>query len=124
MVAQIQEPKRWIVCYHTTFQQELSLPMQISVCEADQSNPAGQSALFLMLYEICSTCKLFQGLIQTLLCVCVCIFTRYFNHAIISSSFTPHAKNHTSHQNLRPTQFPNPTVLPRCFALPTRARKK
>ena len=57
-------------------------------------------------------------------CVCVCIFTRYFNHAIISHSFTPPAKKHTSHQNLRPTQFPNPTVIPRCFALPTRARKK
>ena len=57
-------------------------------------------------------------------CVCVRIQFGYFNHAIISHSFTPTAKNHTSHQNLRPTQFPNPTVLPRCFALPTRARKK
>ena len=41
--------------------------MQMSVCEADQSDLAGQSALSLMVYEICSTCKLFQGLIQTLL---------------------------------------------------------
>ena len=41
--------------------------MHVSVCEADQSNLAGHSALFLMVYEICSTCNLFQGLIQTLL---------------------------------------------------------
>ena len=59
-----------------------------------------------------------------LVCVCVSIFERYFNHAIIRHSFTPTAKNHTSHQNLRPTQFPNPTVIPRCFAVPTHARKK
>ena len=35
--------------------------MQMSVCEADQSNLAGHSARFLMVYEICSTCKLFRA---------------------------------------------------------------
>ena len=41
--------------------------MQMSVCEADQSNLAGHSARFLMVYEMCSTCKLFDGLIQSTL---------------------------------------------------------
>ena len=56
--------------------------------------------------------------------VCVCIFTRYFNRANASLLFTPHAKKHASQKNLHPTQFPHPTALSRCFALPTRARKK
>ena len=40
----------------------------------------------------------------------------------LHSRLTP--KKNTSHKNLPPTQFLNPTVILRCFALPTRARKK
>ena len=58
------------------------------------------------------------------MCVCVCIFTRYFNRTNASSLFTPHAKIHASHKNLHLTQFPYPTALSRCFALPTRTRKR
>ena len=49
---------------------------------------------------------------------------RYSNRANTSSLFMHHAKKHASHKNLHPTQFPYPTALPRCFALPTRTRKK
>ena len=40
------------------------------------------------------------------------------SHSRLPPKTTLHIKN------LRPTQFPNPTVIPRCFALPTHARKK
>ena len=62
------------------------------------------------------------------LCVCVCVcvhvFLGYVYHAMPYVLLMPHEKIYTSHLNLHPTQFPIPTVLPCCFALPTRTRQK
>ena len=62
-------------------------------------------------------------------CVCVCVSLRYANRTNTIHANTicvSHAsrKNHTSQLNLHPTQFPYPTALLRCSALPTRARQK
>ena len=49
--------------------------------------------------------------------------TGIFNRTNTSSLFTPHAIKHASNKNLHPTQFPYPTALPRCLALPTACEK-
>ena len=60
---------------------------------------------------------------KTHVCVCVSLQDTLITPSLVlHSRLTP--KKHTSHKNLRPTQFPNPTVIPRCLALPTRTRKK
>ena len=63
-------------------------------------------------------------------CVCVCVFSVCVSlqDTLIAQTLARYSrlmpKKHASHKNLHPTQFPYPTALPRCFALPTRARQK
>ena len=62
-----------------------------------------------------------------LVCVCVCVCVSLQDTLIAQtlahySRLTP--KKHASHKHLHTTQFPYPTAILRCFALPTRARKK
>ena len=64
---------------------------------------------------VCLVCVCF-------VCVCVCVCLQDVLLALtLFVLVTPHEKIHASHKNLCPIQFPYPTALLRCFALPTRA---
>ena len=74
--------------------------------------------------SVCLVCVCLVCVCVLCVCVCVCVSLQDTLIAPTLALFTPHAKKHASHKNLHPTQFPNPTALPRCFTLPTCARKK
>ena len=75
---------------------------------------------------VCLMCVCVFSVCVCLVCVCVCVCVSLQDTLIAQtldcySRLTP--KKPASHKNLLPTQFPYPTALSRCFALPTRVRK-
>ena len=78
---------------------------------------------------VCLVCLVCVCLV-CLVCVClVCVFSVCVCVSLKDTLIAPTLAHYSrltptkpaSHKNLHPTQFRNPTVIPCCFALPTRA---